>query len=901
MCLFPIFMLSKLMQNKLSLLSLHDQVKVLAENLRFYELSNGLKVLLYKDTSRPKVLLQIAYNVGSSIEKSSEKGLAHLVEHMIFKGTKKLAEGDIDAIARKFGVSFNAYTSHDVTSYYFETNKDHWKYFLDILADCMVNSRFDKDHLASELKAVVQELNMYKDDHDSKMVTKALELLFPSNHPYHFPIIGFKEELAALNHEMLKAFYNKYYHPSKALLLVVGDIEFEDVSSEIKKYFDQVTNPAKTEEASFPVLSTDFGAVKLSLLEKIEQQRICFFWRIPGLDGVSTALTDVVADVLAGSINSRLYKVLVDETQAARSIQIQFDLMHRAGIVEIFVIPSEGQTALDIEKLLVKQLFLAINDGFSQTEMQRVKQSLALSFIRKTENWYALVGDFINEVFLTNDPHRIFSYLEELDSISILSCQQFLQQYFSATSLNMIVMDKLPVTYENVWLANQANIKNQEKLILQNHERKTVLEALKYVDELPLPQLSFHKFPKPTADEVLASGVSLVSYAKDAYPIAFFKLSFKNSFVLNKSKEGLIVDLMMQMLLENGKHYTKYENLNFLESFGAHFSFDAEGISLCVLASYFEPVFTRILETFCNPMFEETALERQKQTLIADILERVDDPQKIGIKAFYNKYFVGTGFDWTYEQAIEFIRGVTVDDLWSCHTKYCNSNAFISVVSGTFDKEVVHKIINSAFENRYSPFEVETVMPTYFEQSSTHIELLRDQLTLLLAKPSSITIRNPAYLELALLNIILFYSLGSRLYKIREEYGLFYALMGGFALDINNFGSIDYICTQINFEDYDQARCAILQELKLAYDLGITEKELCDAKQIYLNNLINLFADTPAVAQVMLSLKQFDLGFDYYDKIVQRLSAIDINSVNLIARKFMDIESFSEISIGHCS
>jgi predicted Zn-dependent peptidase len=110
------------------------------ENIKKVVLDNGLTVLAFKDSACPKVLLQIAYGIGSAVEQAGQRGLAHLIEHMIFKGTNKLSEGDIDAIARKFGATFNAFTAKDMTSYYFEVDKNNWQPFLAILADCMQNA-----------------------------------------------------------------------------------------------------------------------------------------------------------------------------------------------------------------------------------------------------------------------------------------------------------------------------------------------------------------------------------------------------------------------------------------------------------------------------------------------------------------------------------------------------------------------------------------------------------------------------------------------------------------------------------------------------------------------------------------------------------------------------------------
>ena len=170
-------------------------------------LDNGLTILFYHKEHTPEVMLQIVYDVGSRDEESQEYGFAHLIEHMIFKGTEKLSEKDIDEIATKFGAISNAYTSYDKTAYWFYTDNKNWKVFLDILADCMGNVRFDEDQLSSEIKAVYEEIKTRDEDGSGNLFTE----LFPSNHPYHHPVLGYKENILNVDVQDVKVFYKKYY------------------------------------------------------------------------------------------------------------------------------------------------------------------------------------------------------------------------------------------------------------------------------------------------------------------------------------------------------------------------------------------------------------------------------------------------------------------------------------------------------------------------------------------------------------------------------------------------------------------------------------------------------------------------------------------------------------------
>ena len=173
------------------------------------KLDNGLTILVCPKKDAEKVSIQLWYNVGSKHEKSGEKGIAHFIEHMIFKGTTKLTESDINLTVSKLSGSCNDFTSYDYTGYLFDIPVANWDKVLPIMADCMQHCTFKQEHLNSEVKAVIQELKMYKDQHVSDLSEKMIQSIF-SDHPYHYPIIGFKQDLWTVDRDALFNFYKKH-------------------------------------------------------------------------------------------------------------------------------------------------------------------------------------------------------------------------------------------------------------------------------------------------------------------------------------------------------------------------------------------------------------------------------------------------------------------------------------------------------------------------------------------------------------------------------------------------------------------------------------------------------------------------------------------------------------------
>ena len=207
--------------------SVTKEQKKLKPFVQKYILDNGLTILFLTDNTIPKVSMQLWYDVGSKNEGVGERGYAHLLEHMIFKGTNRLSEADIDSVTHTLSGYCNAFTSYDYTGYLFNFPKQHYKEGLFIFADCMRNCTFKEDMLNSEMKAVIQEFKMGKDRYTSILIQDMISMMFP-DHPYHYPVIGYKHDLFSVTGKDLKKFYDKHYHPNNATLIMVGDFDEKD-------------------------------------------------------------------------------------------------------------------------------------------------------------------------------------------------------------------------------------------------------------------------------------------------------------------------------------------------------------------------------------------------------------------------------------------------------------------------------------------------------------------------------------------------------------------------------------------------------------------------------------------------------------------------------------------------
>ena len=207
------------------------------------------------------------------------EGIAHLIEHLIFKGTTKLSECDINMITHKLSGYTNAFTSYDYTGYLFDLPSQQWQPALTIFADCMSNATFKKDFLDSELQAVIQELKMYKDDYVSTLIEKILSAIFP-DHPYGYPIIGFKQDLWNVSRETLLNFYQYHYVPNNAMLLGVGDVKPDEFFAQAEKEFSHIEKKEHVAQEFYH--SQDLIQQNVTILRDIKQPMFLAAWVING-------------------------------------------------------------------------------------------------------------------------------------------------------------------------------------------------------------------------------------------------------------------------------------------------------------------------------------------------------------------------------------------------------------------------------------------------------------------------------------------------------------------------------------------------------------------------------------------------------------------------------------------
>lgn len=884
---------------RVSFLRTRKHFSISTDGIKKATLKNGMTVLVYPDHSVPKVLVQIAYDIGAYVEQDGERGMAHLIEHMIFKGTNKLSESDIDEIARKYGATHNAFTSMDVTSYYFEANRNNWKPFVDILADCMQNARFDEQHLASELKAVVQELKMYRDDYWSMMFQKVDSLLYPAHHPYHHPIIGYKDDLMHLSTENLKRFYKKYYHPRHATLFVVGDVDPEEVIEKAREQFEHLEQPDNDPVPPFSRIPNELVSHSTRCYEDVKAEQLGFYWRIPGKRDKDELLSSAAAILMGRGEGSRLHRALVDEHKVASAIGVYAQKFMESGVFLVLVEPVAGKAA-ECRAIVQEEIKKAVEHGFTDRELEHMARSQAKGFFQKLQSPRSFTYEWLTSYFAHGDEKEVFTKVNQYVDLESSKVQEFLKEHIDSFMMNQIQV--LPVPEEKRGISRQIRKEADETdaKILAKYVRTVPIEQPKLAPTLPGPKPLDFVFPKPDKVVTLKNGLKVLLRRHPGLPIMSVNCKFKEAHYFASAREGILIDLMMAMLIEGSEKFSKQELVDFFEFYGASYYYGSSGGALSLLSLDYEKILERFMHALTKPTFPGESLDKVKNIHIDGLVRSKDSPNDLAIRTLRSNVYQNHPFSWSYDEAIDDVRSCSTIDLIKLHKKYVAPENMILTIAGDFDLAKMEATITKIFGTWAEGPDVRVENPpaTFEPGRVIKVPMLRDQVVLLLGQPSEIDIYHPDQAHLKLLNYIVFHSLGSRIYQLRERSGLFYTAFGAWAGGAGKEPGFDFMGAILNPENVEGAEKKMRELVNQLAQDGVTEQELASARQLYLKSLIDAVSNNSSVTTLLGTLEAFGLGFDYYDKVLKQVQSLTLDDANKLCAKYFNTDKMISVRVG---
>ncbi len=862
-------------------------------------LDNGLTVLVRTIRTIPKVCVQMWYNVGSKDEKDREKGIAHLIEHMIFKGTEKMSESDINLVVHKLSGRCNAFTAYDFTGYLFDMPTHHWKKVLPIIADCMTNASFKDEHLNSEMKAVVQEMKMIKDQHLRSLAYKLLTLMF-AGHPYHYPTIGHKQDLWSVKGEDLKKFYKKHYVPNNAALVVVGDVDPEDVFVLAQKYFGSI-KPSKNYKKENFHLNKDIVSRSLTMYRDIALPEVMLAFRVPGMKEKGEHTFDVLTLSLVNGKSSRLYKKLVDELQLVTSIGGFSWRMFDHGVFFLYFTPKDTKDIEKVEAVIFEEIKNVAKNGLKKEEIESALKRAQMAYYSKMENGERQAYDIGRYFLATGDPKYSFSYLE-VDSKQIqkdIKC--LMGDFFRETVVHKGKIFPLPQGEQEYWKKLQESSDELDNKILSARIRTTSVEKPRYAHKVVVEDSQGFDFPKPSKLQ-LSNGVKVLYCHNGNTPKINLILSLKAKDYYDLDDKQGVYNFVMRMLSEGTENYTAAEIAEFIESNGMSFHASPGLISISILRSDFQKGLEILEEILSRSVFDKDQMEKVREQIYAKIKEFWDSPLSFSNQLINEYIYEGHPYSKNVLGTKESIASIDQDDLKSFYKNYISPDGAKLAIIGDLEGLDLQKILERKFARWKGPKVEDIAFPKLKQTKGKKIDhyINRDQVVLCFAG-LSIDRRHKDYDKLRLFDQIFgggeLGSMSSRLIQLREQSGLFYTIGGALAAGAGEQPGMAIVKTLVSLDRLSEAETVIKNTIDKSFE-QISDQEFIQARRAIVNSLVNNFESNEKIALAFLFLDKYGFPADYFDNRAQSLAQLSIDEVRNAVKKILKSKNMITVRIG---
>jgi len=419
-------------------------------SIQEFKLNNGLKLVVQEDHRSPVVVSQVWYRAGSIDEVNGKTGVAHVLEHMMFKGTKTVPAGQFSRLIAAAGGKENAFTSADYTCYFQQLEKSNLSLAFKLEADRMVNLNLTKKEFEKEIKVVMEERRWRTDDKPQSMVNEAFHGAVYRAHPYARPVIGFMNDLENMTYEDAREWYNHWYAPNNATIVVVGDVKAQEVYQLAKQYFGKLK--PKVLPARKPQLEpAQIGERRVVVKAPAKQSYLLMGYHVPSLKDVNQDwepyALEVLAGVLSGNSAARLNQKLVRETQLAVDVSAGYDLLSR-GRLSLFALdgtPSDGKTVADLEAGLLQQIERIKESGVTVEELDRVKAGVIAADVYQRDSMFYQAMQ-IGTVETIGFPWKILNdYPQKLRAVTPEQVQAVAKKYLLKDNLTIATLDPQPI------------------------------------------------------------------------------------------------------------------------------------------------------------------------------------------------------------------------------------------------------------------------------------------------------------------------------------------------------------------------------------------------------------------------------------------------------------------------
>lgn len=863
------------------------------EGIKEYSLKNGLKILLLPDASQSNMIVNIVYNVGSRHEGYGEKGMAHLLEHMLFKSTKKL--GDIKKELSSKGGRANGTTWLDRTNYYeiFPSSDENLKWSLQMEADRMINATILQEDLDKEFSVVRNEFEIGENSPDGVLTERLVSTAFLW-HNYGNSTIGSKEDIERVKANTLRVFYEKYYQPDNATLIVGGNFNTDKALEYIATYFSTIKRPTRALAKTYTVEPAQDGERYVELKRNGDVQSLQAVYHTVPYAHNDYAAIDALVEILTADPSGYLYKALV-ESQKASSLYAYQPQVRDASYLLFNVSVPKDKSMAEAKTTFLSELDNIKNKTFTQADVERAKAKI-LKALENVQNNTVDFTIYLTEIIGAGDYRLGFLYRDAIEKLTLDDIERVAKKYFATNNrtYGVFIPSKEEERVKPVEISD-----NSIAELTKTYKGKTVTE-----DNATF-EATISNVKNNLIEYKLSTGLK---YAILKKPIKGKKVVASFKFMVSNAKDlagkASIGQVVARMLKSGTKTRTNEQIQDELDKMKSDVSFFFTGQMLIARINTYEesikPTFELIQDLITNSVFPEAELTKIITEEKTQIETYRNDPQNVAfeeIERRANKYPKDHIFYLpSADERIAGLNAVKRDQLVEFYNTILGANNGHGTIVGNLNNTEVSDLVTKTFGNWISKSEYTKVNPIHFELTKGNDKIvIKDKENAAVVGRINFKMdnKNPDYPAMVMANEMFGGGfLTSRIpMRLREKEGISYG--AGSYINIPTDNEVAQMGFYAFFNPTKLAKVeeAMNDEIQKAVSTnGFTPAELQSAIVTWKNSRKTSLGTENYLMNLINNKLNFGTPLEDFDALESKVDQLKVEQINEIIKKYITLD-----------
>lgn len=879
-----------------------------------YELENGLQVVLHEDNSDPIIAVAIQYHVGSNREVPGRTGFAHLFEHMLFQESENVGQDQFFKKIQDAGGTLNGGTWNDGTIYYEVVPKNALEMVMWLESDRMgyLINTVTESAFVNQQEVVQNEKRQRVDNnpygHTGYVIDKNI---YPEGHPYNWQVIGELEDLQNATVEDVKEFYDKFYGPNNATLVIAGDVNKEEVKSLVEKYFGEINKrqevaPLEPNNVTIPETRRLFHEDNFA-----QAPQLNMVWPAVEEYNPDAYALQFLSQILSSGKKSPLYKVLVKEKELASNPFSYADSRQIAGTFRINVTANAGVDLDSVEAAIYEAFELFESEGISDTDMERVTAGLETGF-------YNGIGSVLGKAFnlaqynaFKGDPGYITKDIENIKSVTKEQVMEVYQKYVKDKPF--VLTSFVPKGQLDLAASNSEQAQVVEEEIKENVAQAEIMELDTVVNKTPSQidrSIEPDKGEQPPLvipeswKASLSNDLKVYGMEHNELPLVNFSLIIEGGHFMDSFDKIGVANLMTDIMMEGTVNKTPEELEEEIELLGANINMYTSDFSIVIscntLSRNYEKALALVEEILLEPRWDEEEFGRIKLSTVNRIKRNAGNPNVIANNV-YNKMLYGEGHILAYPSigSEESVESITIDDLKAFYEKNFSPSISRFHVVGNIDQETALAGLKS-LEEKWAAKEVEK--PEYelpgdrSKASLLFVDVPDAKQSVINVGYLAIPRSHPEFYEATVMNYKLGGSFSGNVNLIlREEKGYTYGARSNFSgsKTEGTFTASSSVRTNTTYESV-----MIFKDEIEKYREGISEEDLEFTKNALIKQNSRRFETQFALMGMLQQMSAYDLEPDYIKKEEEQIRNMTLERHRELAQKYLKPENMVYLVVG---